>query len=174
MKRPVLVTGFGPFKAVHDNPTARTARAVDGRVIDGRMIVGHVLPVTYADGPELAIRLARALDAELVIGLGVSGRIDRVEVETVGRRRTDGSEDNDGRVAVWPQDGPAEVPATVDAQTLADALGAALSDDAGAFVCNRWAWRVPQALTVPAVFVHVPPAGLPADRLVRGIEALLP
>jgi pyrrolidone-carboxylate peptidase len=56
---------------------------------------------------------------------------------------------------------------------LAEALGATCSDDAGGYVCNAWLHRVASTLAVPVGFVHVPAEGLPPDRLLHGLSALL-
>lgn len=168
----VLVTGFGPFPGVDDNPTAALARAVDGVRLGDAELVGRVLPVAWRRGPEEAIRLARELDAGLVLGLGVAANRDRVCVEVVGVRVDSGRPDVDG--ATEPGlDGPDRVRSTIEVGRLAAALGAVLSDDAGGYVCNAWLYRVASALTVPVGFVHVPAAGLPPDLLLDGLRALL-
>ena len=59
-------------------------------------------------------------------------------------------------------------------QHLAQLLDAGVSSDAGGYVCNAWAWTVPQALDAPAAFVHVPPEGMPPERLLAAIRALIP
>lgn len=171
--RPILVTGFGAFLGVHDNPTETLARQVDGLVIAGTTVVGRVLPVTFAEGPAQAVALARELDACLVVGLGVASNRDRVMVEAVGRRQCSTSPDTDGVVLQSLGEGPDEVPATLDPERLAALLGAEVSHDAGGYVCNAWAWTVPQALDVPAAFVHVPPAGLDAEVLLAALRALV-
>lgn len=171
--RPVLVTGFGAFLGVQDNPTETLAHAVDGAVVAGVPVVGRVLPVTFAAGPSRAVALARALDARLVVGLGVAASRDRVMVEAVGRRGCSTSPDTDGVVLQDLGDGPDEVPATLDPARLAALLGATVSYDAGGYVCNAWAWTVPQALEVPAVFVHVPPSGLDAEVLLAALAAVV-
>ena len=66
--RNVLVTGFGAFLDVDDNPSGRVARAVDGAEIEGLRIVGVTLPVRYQEGPRQAVALALELDARVVIG----------------------------------------------------------------------------------------------------------
>jgi len=173
MQRPVLVTGFGAFRDIERNPTAELARTVNGTVVEGAMVVGHVLPVTYAEGPDRAVRLARALDAQLVLGFGVASTRDRVMVERVGVRFCGSSPDTAGQTPSELGPGPDRVAATVDPQHLAELLGATCSEDAGGYVCNAWAWTVPQHLDVPAAFVHVPPAGVDPQRVLQAIGALI-
>ena len=167
----VLVTGFGPFPGVDDNPTSVLARAVSGATVAGHIVHGVVLPVRYDEAPARTIALARELGAVLVVGTGVAVRRERVTVERVGRAAV-GRPD----VAGWTPaslDGPPLVPSTLDVATLCAALDADPSDDAGSYVCNAWLHGVAQGLEVPVGFVHVPPTGLPAARLLAGLEALL-
>jgi len=171
--RPILITGFGPFLEVADNPTAAIARAVDGRTVAGHPVVGRVLPVTYAGGPPQVVALARALDPVLIVGLGVARSRARVSVERVGRRALGPAPDAEGSCPADLGAGPEVVAATLDPVALARALGADLSDDAGGYVCNAWAWVVPQRCAAPAAFVHVPPCGLDPELLLAGLAALL-
>jgi pyroglutamyl-peptidase len=173
MERPILITGFGSFPGVEDNPSGRLATAVDGRRIAGVPVVGRVLPVAWERGPERAITLARSLDARAVVGLGVAQAREGVSVEAVGKRACRAMPDVDGEVRSDLGPGPERVPATLDPRRLATLLGATISEDAGGYVCNAWAWHVPRALSVPAVFVHLPPEGLDPSRLEAALEVLL-
>ena len=168
----MLVTGFGSFPGVPENPTERLARAVDGARVAGATVIGRVLPVSYARGPDLAIALAREHGVALVVGTGVAVSRPEVSVERVGRRVVEGACDVDGATICGLSDAEL-VPATLDVERLARALGAVLSDDAGRYVCNAWLHRVASALDVPVGFVHVPAEGIAAERLLDGISALL-
>jgi pyrrolidone-carboxylate peptidase len=169
---PWLVTGFGSFLDVADNPSERLARAVDGAQVAGVPVVGRVLPVTYLGAPRLALELADGLGARGIVGLGVArGRVG-VWVEAVGRRRCVALPDNAGSVLEELGEGPDEVAATLNPDNLAALLGAAVSRDAGGYVCNAWAWWVPQYAKVPAAFVHLPAEGMEADRLLQALAAL--
>ena len=53
--RRALVTGFGPFLDVSDNPSGRIARAVNGARVDGLALHGLELPVRFLDGPARAV-----------------------------------------------------------------------------------------------------------------------
>jgi pyroglutamyl-peptidase len=172
--RRVLVTGFGPFLDVTDNPSGRAARAVDGVVLDGVAIHGMELPVRFLDGPARAIAAARELGATAVIGLGVDRRTRSVDVETRAYNLGAGP-DVDGRtVPVLEPGGPQLVHSNLDAVAFAAALGGRVDDDAGRYVCNAWLYLVARAL-LPAtdvVFVHIPAEGIDPARLVAAIGAL--
>jgi pyroglutamyl-peptidase len=170
----ILVTGFGPFKSVVDNPSAVVVRQISGARVAGRTVVGLVLPVSFARAPGLVLDAARRLDVELVVGFGVATSRDRVCVERRAVRPSGSrSPDVDG-VSDHRVDGPDIAPATADAASLASAMGATLSDDAGTYVCNAWLYEVSLGLPhLPVVFVHVPPAGVEAPRVLDGLAALV-
>lgn len=166
----VLLTGFGPFPGVPENPSAALVRALDGRRVRGVVLRGLVLPVSYARGPALALAVAHATGAAAVIGFGVSGRASGLEVERRAVRAAHPDlPDVDGVTLAELGPGPETTPATLDADALARALGAVRSDDAGRYVCNAWLYRVSRALPVPVGFVHVPTAGADPDELLDGL-----
>ncbi|MDP2304887.1 MAG: hypothetical protein Q8P18_02545 [Pseudomonadota bacterium] len=170
----VLVTGFGRFLDVTDNPSGRIARALDGRVVGRAVVTGLELPVSFVDGPALAIRAAVDLDAIAVIGLGVDRRTTTVDVETRAYNRGDGLDVDDRALPVLEAGGPPLLYSNLDAATLAAAIGGRVDDDAGRYVCNAWLYTVGRAL-MPArsvIFVHVPAAGLDPERLLHGIGVL--
>ena len=74
---------------VDDNPSGALAKLVDGRRVAGETVVGAVLPVSYARGPDEALRRAALLRPKLVVGLGVATKRGKVTVEKLGRRRCD-------------------------------------------------------------------------------------
>jgi len=168
----VVVTGFGPFEGVDDNPSGALARAIDGRRAAGETVVGRVLPVSFHRGPEQTLEIAHLLQPRLVLGLGVAMQRTRVQVEWVARCEVGDRPDVDGE---RPEslDGPAEVRSTLDVRALARAMGVGTSGDAGAYVCNAWLYRVASGLDVPVGFVHLPPEGLDPERLLAGLAALL-
>lgn len=171
----ILVTGFGPFLDVEDNPSGRLARRVDGARVAGHSVHGELLPVSYDEAPALTLALAERLRPDLVVGLGVARGRARVMVERVGRRPTaSAAPDVRGRRPTPPKAGPDEVRATLDVDALAETLGAGVSDDAGAYVCNAWLYAVARGLPgVPVGFVHLPDEGLAAERLLAGLARLV-
>ncbi len=173
----VLVHGFGPFLEVGDNPAARLARAVHGCRAGGLRVTGEEMPVSYARGPAHTVARARALGVGAVVGVGVARRRAVVSVEAVGRNALDpATPDVDGVSRAFVEaGGPAERHATVPPGPLAAALGGVVSHDAGRYVCNAWLFCVVGALgrDLPVAFVHVPPAGLPPERLLAALVATL-
>jgi len=171
----ILVTGFGPFGEIRDNPSGRLARAVHGARLGGHTVVGLTLPVAYDRGLRMALRHASAADCAAVIGLGVAAGRSGIEVERVARNRANETPDVDGVVpAIVEPGGPSEVRASADVEALAAELGAGLSDDAGAYVCNAWLYRLTRGLPgTPVAFVHVPLCGVPTERFLDGLDRWL-
>ena len=167
----VLITGFGPFPGVADNPSARLARALDGRVEGGVRFVGEVLPVSYRRAPAQTLRLIDAHKACAVLGTGVDVRAAALRVESQGSCHPVGRVDVEGQT-LTPLQGPATVAAPWSAP-LAEALGVALSTDAGRYVCNAWLYQVARRAAVPVSFLHLPPAGASPDAIASAVASRL-
>jgi len=154
----ILLTGFGPFLDVRDNPSATLVQALDGARIAGFTVVAEVLDVSYQRAPARVVELAAIFEPVLVIGTGVASTRDEVQVERAGRGGPSEGMDVDG---ACPELRPGVYYSPV-ADALARALGVRLSSDAGRYVCNAWLYRVGRALNPPVGFVHIPPEGIPA------------
>lgn len=167
----ILLTGYGPFAEHATNPSAELVRAAHGLSVHGHRIVARVLWVRWDAAVAAAIDEAMRLRPALMLGFGLAADRDRVTVEAVGRRVRTGA-DVMGR---WPTPIPAgpDVPATADVGRLAAALGGAVSQDAGTYLCNAWATEVVAAVPCPAAFVHLPPEGLAVGRLLDALDAFL-
>lgn len=165
----ILLTGYGPFGDVHDNPSARLVRAVHGLSAAGHRLHALVLPVSWAYGPSTAVSAVRAHKPVVVVGFGVATTRTRVHVEALGTGQCEGI-DVDGKAP--PPSDDHTVAATVDVVRLADALNAGISHDAGRFLCNAWITQVTPNVACPAVFVHLPPEGMAPSTLLRALDAL--
>jgi pyroglutamyl-peptidase len=169
----ILITGFGPFPGAPFNPTEPLAIELAQRrhpaFVNVRR-VAHVFRVSYeAVDRELPLLLARERPDALVM-FGLAGRTRHVRVETRARNSlTRLVPDAGGFVPVKATIDPEAPPALSlrgPAQRLlmaAQATGvpAALSRDAGRYLCNYLCWRAVEAavgLDVPRVvaFIHVP------------------
>ncbi len=169
----ILVTGFGPFPGAPFNPTGplvgRLARLRRLRLA-GIKIVAHIFPTSYAavdrDLPSLIAR--HKPDALLMFGL--HGRAKTLRIETRARNVLALLPDASG--AALPRHtikagGPMAVVMPTPTRRLLAAVRAvgvpaALSRDAGRYLCNYLCWRAAEAATRKggpnvAAFVHVPP-----------------
>jgi pyroglutamyl-peptidase len=167
----LLVTGFGPFLDVTDNPSAAIATSLDGARVAGLTVHARVLPVSF-DRAAASLGAAIAeLEPRSVLLLGVH-RGDTWRLERRARPRiTSEHPDVDAVQAPGRVLGPAERTTAIDVPGLARALGAGghevvISDDCGGYVCNSTYYSALGARP-DALFVHVPDAGAAGVELGR-------
>lgn len=171
-RRPLLLTGFGPFLDHAENPTAL---ALPGAAVllseRGVAVHAEVLPVSAARAAATVLGLIASLRPGAVLMTGLAAGADAFRIEALARNLADfASPDVDGaRPSRSPVDpsGPetlatlADVPAGV--RLLVEAgLPAVASYSAGTYVCNHLYYSVCLGLAgerpaVPALFLHVPP-----------------
>jgi len=171
-KKTILLTGFGPFPGAPFNPTRPLARRLARMQRPGltsTKLIAHIFPTSYAavdrDLPELIAK--HKPDALLMFGLAPRARFLRVET----RARN--------AVAILPDAGgtalsrhaiaagePVVLALPAPTRQLLQAvratrLPAALSRDAGRYLCNYLCWRAAEAASENgprvAAFIHVPP-----------------
>jgi pyroglutamyl-peptidase len=168
----ILVTGFGPFPGAPFNPTAplvqRLARA--RKPADSRLrIVTHVFKTSYAavDRELPALVKRHRPDALLMFGLAIRAR--KLRIETSARNSLGRNPDATGKIppaAAIAPGGPPRLTMETPAQALLAAaraaqVPAAISRDAGNYICNYLCWRATEMAQKPkgpryAAFVHVP------------------
>jgi len=165
----ILITGFGPFPGAPFNPTGPLVTALArGRHRVRR--VAHVFRVSYqAVDRELPALLERERPVALVM-FGLAGRTRHLRIETRARNALTRALPDVGRripvAATIVPAAPAALPLRVPAQRLLLAaklagVPAALSRDAGRYLCNYLCWRAAEAgrrSGAPRLiaFVHVP------------------
>jgi len=168
----ILITGFGPFPGAPFNPTGALVEALARRPRSGADTrrIAHVFATSYETvDRELPALIARERPAALVM-FGLAQRTRHLRIETAARNAlaraipdVAGRRPTASTIAV---DGPAHIALPVPAPRLlaaARAAGAmaALSRDAGSYLCNYLCWHASHAATMPrgprlAAFVHVP------------------
>lgn len=159
----ILVTGFGSFRGIVDNPSDRLARAMGALELAGAtLLVESPLPVEYEHAAARALERARHEEVDAVLALGLARRATRLRVEAVGRREATSLEpDEAGCVSPPALEGPERIASRIDVAAMIEALAsrgidAERSDDAGGYVCNDLYYRLLLARVAPTVFVHVP------------------
>ena len=210
MTATILITGFGPFPGAPFNPTGPLVTALARRRIPGlRNVrrVAHVFPTSYAAvDRELPALLARERPDALIM-FGLASRRRHISIETRASNALTGVvADASGHLpaarmiapgagAALSLHGPAQRLVTA---VRAAGIPAALSDDAGSYLCNYICWRAAEAAerdggprrvafvhvpNVHAINVHVPTAHrhyrprsrppITLDDLVRAGEAIM-
>lgn len=192
MPATLLITGFGPFPGAPSNPSGplalRLARLRRPALADTRR-VAHVFRTSYAAVErELPVLVARHRpDAILMFGL--SARTRHLRVETRARNAISvvfaDAERHKPAARTLAANGPALRPARAPCAILLQAVRAAgapaaLSHDAGRYLCNALFWRALEAAAQEggprvAAFVHVPRLrrDLTLADLTRAGEAIL-
>jgi pyroglutamyl-peptidase len=168
----ILITGFGPFPGAPFNPTGALVKALAWRsdTPAGVRRVAHVFATSYDTvDRELPALIAREKPAALIM-FGLAQRTRHVRIETLARNTLARTiPDVAGRLpttdAIAPS-GPATLALPAPAQRFlaaARATGAvaALSCNAGSYLCNYLCWRASEVAKTAsrlrlATFVHVP------------------
>lgn len=184
MARPrVLLTGFGPFPGVADNPSAwlvetlaeRSARDLDAE------LHARVVPTAWQEAQSMP-HLYEELQPHVMIHFGVSQRTKTFRIERFAHNRTARRADAHGLMPSAPviqAEGAARIDTELPAAALAAHLracgvAAASSRSAGSYLCNflyyhslDWARRQPDLRLV--LFVHIPPRdSFSPEALLRG------
>jgi pyroglutamyl-peptidase len=166
----VLLTGFGPFGGVVNNPSSRLAEQLADTGFPGVELTTRVFPVSYS---AVARELGELLDRErrdLILMLGVAERSPQVRLEKRARNLVGATPGHDGlhhsseRIV---EDGPEELWTAVPVDRLLhrlheERLPAEVSADAGSYLCNFAYYlalhRLSKSQTgTRCLFVHVPP-----------------
>jgi pyroglutamyl-peptidase len=166
----ILLTGFGPFPGAPTNPTGPLVMELARRrhpAFAGVRRIAHVFQTSYdAVDRELPVLLAREQpDALLMFGLASLTRHLRIETRARNARSCV-IPDVAGhlpRASVIASGAPATLALRTPGQRLVAAaraagVPAALSGDAGGYLCNYLCWRASEAAGGPPLiaFVHVP------------------
>jgi pyroglutamyl-peptidase len=173
MTATILITGFGPFPGAPFNPTGALVMALahlrDPALRNVRRIA-HVFATSYAAvDRELPALLARE-QPDVLLMFGLAARRRHISIETrarnaISRVVADASGELPAASLIAPG-ARATLPLRAPAQRLlaavrAAGMPAALSDDAGSYLCNYLCWRAGEAALRDGgprltAFVHVP------------------
>jgi pyroglutamyl-peptidase len=166
----ILLTGFEPFGAYKDNPSAEVAEALDGRAVGGDSVRAATLPVHHARAAAVVERLVGEMAPRAIVQLGLAGGRARIALERVAVNVMDFEiADNAGYRATGEPCAPGGPPAyfsTLPLQAMLEALTAEgvpayLSSTAGTYLCNQTFYTTRHLLEsrgarVPAGLIHLP------------------
>jgi pyroglutamyl-peptidase len=168
----ILVTGFGPFPGAPFNPTAplvkKLARLRRPALADFD-IVPHVFPTSYAAVDNELPKLIARHHPDALLMFGLAPRAKNIRVEIRARNAASILPDISGASPHRHNveaGAPAALMLPAPVQRLLGALRtarvpAALSHDAGGYLCNYLCWQAVEAARRPrgprlATFIHVP------------------
>jgi len=169
----ILVTGFGPFPGAPFNPTAplvarlaRRRRPASAHV----QIVAHVFATSYAAVDRELPGLLKRYRPVALLMFGLATRARTLRIETRARNVLARTPDVTGRrprSRAIVAGGPPAIALRMPARRMLAAarharVPAALSRDAGRYLCNYLYWRAAEAAAAKGgprltVFIHVPP-----------------
>jgi pyroglutamyl-peptidase len=166
----VLLTGFGPFPGVSDNPSARLAETLGTcSSLPDCDLHWQVLPVEWETVAALAPALHETLQPHVMIHFGVSEQSKTFRIERSAHNRTMPQRDASGALpsaavvlAQRPRRHDTRVPAAVLAAHLRTrGLAATTSRSAGNYLCNflyylSLDWGTRQESLPLVLFVHIP------------------
>jgi len=169
MKR-VLLTAFEPFGGESLNPSLETARRIENVTFPDAQVIVAGLPVDRYKATEAALGLIHERHPDIVIMLGQAGGRYRINPERVAINVDDfripdnaGNQPKDESII---EDGPVGYFSTLPIRAIADRISkanipAAISNSAGAHLCNRLFYSVMHAISVEGLntqagFIHVP------------------
>jgi pyroglutamyl-peptidase len=197
----ILVTGFGRFHGAPANPSGALVERI-GRLrrpafADVRLMT-HVFPTSYAAVDQQLPSLLARHRPDAVIMFGLAARTKHLRIELQARNRTRLFPDAIGfspKMRMIRPHGPTTLPgrapfSRVMAAARLAGVRAALSRNAGSYVCNYLFWRALEHGSRPnrpsvVVFVHVPcvqnsrrrshgrRSGIHLADLVRAADAIL-
>ena len=170
--RTILVTGFGPFPGAPVNPTLGILDDLSAGGIEAGTLHLARLPVTFSGIRAALAEAASHCRPHVLLMLGLAARRTALSVETLARNHAGRSvPDAEGEMATRSMlvaGAPAALHATWPASHIVAALrdagqAAALSDDAGDYVCNAALFHaLHDALAPMTGFLHVPAVGVAA------------
>jgi pyroglutamyl-peptidase len=168
----VLITGFGPFPGLANNPSQLLVEGLADRQDSpaGLEILTSVLPTEYA-GAETRIRqLIGDLRPDAVVCIGTAARRSEINLERVALNLDDASiPDNAGLLRQGKQivpEGPAAYWSTLPLERMRDAiesqsLPVTMSNHAGTYICNHVFYAARHEIEVTKTqarcgLIHVP------------------
>lgn len=168
----ILLTGFGPFGEVVDNPSGRIVEHFAREGIDGHDLTAVVLPVSYRSVRKEIPRLIRSGPPDLAVLLGVAAKAEEIRLERWATNRAAGA-DVEGigrRDRPILRGGPERYRTHLSLNSVKRALSAieapaVISNSAGRYLCNYAYYGAlhiiaTHVLTTRCLFVHLPPDNL--------------
>ena len=178
-----LLTGFGPFGNVTDNPSQLIVENLAERAREGQWpdLVADVLPTEFAGAGNRIAQLIREHRPERVICLGVAKGTGSIRLERVALNLDDTSVPDNAGVYLEGKkivpDGPLAYWSTLPIEDMCGELQgrgipANISNHAGTYVCNHVFYVARHEIellgsSAPCGFIHLPDVARPSGRRER-------
>jgi pyroglutamyl-peptidase len=166
----LLLTAFEPFGGENLNPSLETARQMERISFPDALVLVAELPVDRYRAVTRALDIIRLERPDVVIMLGEAGARSRINPERVAINvddfRIPDNAGNQPRDESIIEGGPVGYFSTLPIRAIAERINrakipAAISNSAGAHLCNRLFYSVLHTITVEGLpikagFIHVP------------------
>ncbi len=165
----LLLTGFEPFLDYTINPTMEIVEALHGTIIGDYEIVGKIMPVDFNSSGEFLLKFIKEDEPDAVISLGLAAGRYKITPERIALNVKDGEADNKGNKPVDEpirKRGEAAYLSTLPIRKMVDSLlanglPAAISNTAGAYLCNNVMYEglyhaKMNKPDLPTGFIHIP------------------
>jgi pyroglutamyl-peptidase len=181
----ILITGFGPFGNVVNNPSARIVSRFRREAVSRAEVITRIFPVSYKEVDRKLPQLLTTYEFDVVLVLGIAGGERSIRLERLGKNRdTARAQDVNrtvrrGRAILRNGSRQLETPVAVSIikQMLrSTGIRCRISNDAGGFLCNHAYYLALDTiarhnLKATCMFIHVPPDRF-AIKGIRAIEAM--
>lgn len=186
----LLITGFDPFGGATVNPAWEAVQRLRSQIGEF-MLCKLQIPTVFGKAAQMVLEKAGEVEPDVILCIGQAGGRGAVTPERIGVNIRDAriadNEGNEPRDAFVVEDGPAAYFATVNVAAMAAAaeqagFPAAVSNSAGAFVCNDVLYSLLHHFAGSGVkvgFVHVPwlpqqgQPSLPLEQTVAALETMI-
>lgn len=189
----ILITGFDPFGGEAINPAWEAVKALPDRIGEKELCKLQI-PTVFSLAAGEVLQAAQTLQPDVILCVGQAGGRNAITPERIAVNIRDAKiPDNNGYQPVGEfvnDKGPAAYFATVDVVAMAKAveqagISAAVSNSAGAFVCNDTLYcllHFYHGSTTKVGFIHVPylpqqakegVASMELAQIIRGLETAI-
>ena len=190
MAKTLLITGFDPFGGALVNPAWEAVRRLPDRLGEYELRKLQI-PTVFGEAASAVLSAAREMNPQVILCVGQAGGRSAVTPERIAVNIRDARiPDNRGNQPIGEfvaEEGPAAYFSTVPVKEMADAIVAAglpgaVSNSAGAFVCNDTLYTLLHHFRGTATrvgFIHVPwlpeqgSPSMPLEDTVRALEAAI-
>ncbi len=163
----LLITAFGPFLSVVDNPSERIASRLSSETFDNATHSIEIFPVSYQTVTKMMLELL-GHTVDIVVMLGVAQHGTMLRLETVARPDNHGElQDIDGAIGPMRSADESSLRSSIPMDRLASKLSdsgidCAISENAGNYLCNFSYFEAlkiidENRLDTVCCFIHLPP-----------------
>lgn len=164
---PLLITGFDPFGGAQINPAWEAVKALPEKIGPFRLYKLEI-PTVFGLAGQRVLQAAQVIGPKVILCVGQAGGRGAITPERIAINVRDARiPDNQGNQPLGERidpDGPAAYFSTLDVKAMAQAIEAAgfpaaVSNSAGAFVCNDTLYTLLRHFDrsdTRVGFVHVP------------------